>query len=313
MDPGFNSAYSQLRDFEIKFGGSDRSYSAKAGTTRLKHAMVTSYTPRFCTDRFKQASPHYSSERMICAGRLDVETDSCQGDSGGPLQALDFLKRPYQIGLVSFGFGCADINWGGVYTRISTYEDWIRSYAKDARFVSSKLEQVILRNATSLEVLRTLPETPDLLAVSVSPNEPKIDEPYSIDITSQIGGQLIVFEVTKRGSSWIDDPLPRTKPRIIKARQTLRVPDTSTVDIELVASEDATIYAIVIPEGVDFASDPAVNGKANDIHQLSSSPLSWSKLPFSHSKATIEKMVGRSIDTTNSQSWAAAKISYVVR
>ncbi|XP_013190337.1 trypsin-1 [Amyelois transitella] len=57
---------------------------------------------------------------MICAGASDPSRDACQGDSGGPLVAKDHL-----VGLVSWGEGCADSVYPGVYTRISEYASWI--------------------------------------------------------------------------------------------------------------------------------------------------------------------------------------------
>ncbi|XP_055355840.1 serine protease 27-like [Paramacrobiotus metropolitanus] len=61
---------------------------------------------------------------FLCAGD-HVGEDSCQGDSGGPLVCLDpKTQKHYQAGIVSYGAGCAR-GVGGVYTRISSYLEWI--------------------------------------------------------------------------------------------------------------------------------------------------------------------------------------------
>lgn len=65
---------------------------------------------------------------MICAGEKVGGKDSCQGDSGGPL-LLNNDNVWYQIGVVSFGTGCARENYYGVYTRVANYSDWIASVA----------------------------------------------------------------------------------------------------------------------------------------------------------------------------------------
>lgn len=62
-------------------------------------------------------------DTMLCAhDRRGTTSDACQGDSGGALvrtgsdSSADLL-----IGLVSWGFGCADPNFPGVYSRLSAY------------------------------------------------------------------------------------------------------------------------------------------------------------------------------------------------
>ncbi|XP_034944977.1 trypsin-like [Chelonus insularis] len=64
----------------------------------------------------------FSSEQ-ICAGRLEGGVDACQGDSGGPL-----ICDGKQVGLVSWGYGCAEPYSPGAYTRVDLYLNWIHQY-----------------------------------------------------------------------------------------------------------------------------------------------------------------------------------------
>jgi len=63
-------------------------------------------------------------DTMICAGYPDGGKDSCQGDSGGPF-VFYTNNRWVQQGIVSWGNGCAEPNYPGVYSRVAAYRDWI--------------------------------------------------------------------------------------------------------------------------------------------------------------------------------------------
>jgi len=61
---------------------------------------------------------------MICAAVSEGGRGSCQGDSGGPL-VVDTGSGVQQVGIVSWGFGCAAAGYPGVYTRVSEFKEWI--------------------------------------------------------------------------------------------------------------------------------------------------------------------------------------------
>lgn len=63
---------------------------------------------------------------MIAAGYAEGGKDSCQGDSGGPLVVFDQQNDPVQIGVVSWGEGCAKKNKYGIYSRVSSGYKWIQ-------------------------------------------------------------------------------------------------------------------------------------------------------------------------------------------
>ena len=65
---------------------------------------------------------------MVCAGAPNI--DSCYGDSGGPLFATETGSR-VQVGIVSWGKGCAKRRYPGVYSEVNNpaIRGWITSTA----------------------------------------------------------------------------------------------------------------------------------------------------------------------------------------
>jgi secreted trypsin-like serine protease len=86
---------------------------------RADAPCVTAYA----TDPFAETNIDPTS--MVCAG--DGSTDTCQGDSGGPLMVSDgaFLVL---AGITSWGNGCAEPEFPGVYTRLGAdaINGWVR-------------------------------------------------------------------------------------------------------------------------------------------------------------------------------------------
>ncbi|WP_328679019.1 serine protease [Streptomyces sp. NBC_00322] len=77
----------------------------------------------------KQAYPELVAGEEICAGFQQGGVDTCQGDSGGPMFRKDNNNAWIQVGIVSWGEGCARPNYPGVYTEVSTFAAAIKSAA----------------------------------------------------------------------------------------------------------------------------------------------------------------------------------------
>ena len=68
----------------------------------------------------------FDAASMVCAGLAEGGKDSCQGDSGGPLEGVAADGTRKIIGIVSWGQGCAEPNFYGVYGRVSAMSDLIQ-------------------------------------------------------------------------------------------------------------------------------------------------------------------------------------------
>lgn len=86
----------------------------------LKSVDVQAVDDADCTTNESQG---FQAESEICAEALGG--DSCQGDSGGPLFGT-VSGRPVQVGIVSYGLGCATPMFPGVYGEVNNSS--IRSF-----------------------------------------------------------------------------------------------------------------------------------------------------------------------------------------
>ena len=78
---------------------------------------------------------------LAADGRIEPGKDSCQGDSGGPLTREEDRGGRSLVGIVSGGKGCG-AGKPAVYTRVSSYADWIvaaKTAAKSGEVVREPL------------------------------------------------------------------------------------------------------------------------------------------------------------------------------
>ncbi|XP_065532169.1 trypsin I-P1-like isoform X2 [Lathamus discolor] len=98
------------------WGNTRSSGSAYPDTLQCLKAPVLS------TSQCNSAYPGSITSNMICIGFLEGGKDSCQGDSGGPAVCNGQLQ-----GIVSWGLGCAQKGYPGVYTKVCNYVSWIKA------------------------------------------------------------------------------------------------------------------------------------------------------------------------------------------
>jgi secreted trypsin-like serine protease len=106
-------------------------------TPKLMEVDVHVQDRNTCLANYKAVVPSSQiTANMFCAGEPKGGFDSCQGDSGGFLGApvdpkAPANKRTYaQLGIVSWGIGCARPSLFGVYTRVANYLPWIQEITK---------------------------------------------------------------------------------------------------------------------------------------------------------------------------------------
>lgn len=116
MDPGYVDDYpeGQRNLWPIGFGNTGTSlFCVIFGCfpTHLQHVEVAFVPSDECDEAYNQET---ITDAMMCAA--DPGEDACQGDSGGPLYDKD---NDVLVGITSWGYGCADPDYPGVYSKVS--------------------------------------------------------------------------------------------------------------------------------------------------------------------------------------------------
>lgn len=119
--------------FQPLVAGWGRTQEGGSASNVLQELQLPVLDNAVCKDRYRKQGKLISekqfNEAILCAGVLTGGQDSCQGDSGGPLMSPSIVNGRsiyYQIGIVSYGIGCARTDVPGVYSRVQTFVDWIQ-------------------------------------------------------------------------------------------------------------------------------------------------------------------------------------------
>lgn len=101
-------------------------------TNDLREAVLQTMTNEECNTMYGNGE---IQPDMLCAASQGK--DSCQGDSGGPLVTEEDGLFSI-IGVVSWGYDCASNEYPGVYARVTSELDWIKTQSQSGVTCSGK-------------------------------------------------------------------------------------------------------------------------------------------------------------------------------
>ncbi|MGC1587095.1 MAG: trypsin-like serine protease, partial [Rhodomicrobium sp.] len=247
-----------------------------AGSALLRETAIETIPAQRCAARNPGTA---IGAGQICAGLEQGGKDSCHGDSGGPLMAYDAGACPRQIGVVSWGRGCAEKDAYGVYTRVSHYADWIQKYTgplKGAQPIGTEAPQNRLSEAELAEALQQI-ETllgPAKGRVRIGVrggNSVKLGDRVVFEAGSDIGGRLLILDVNANR-----EVTPLYPNQYVSAAEIGRIGAGGRVTVpgpdypgftSFRAQEPlgkGLLVALVVPEDFDverFAAPPALRSK----------------------------------------------------
>lgn len=108
-------------------GYGSQSQTFRRAAPKLRQVTVPIWENRKCSVVYKRNL----TESFLCAGYEEGGKDACQGDSGGPLMTEGPNERMMIVGVVSHGIGCGSPGYPGVYTRTTTFLDWVEKNTKE--------------------------------------------------------------------------------------------------------------------------------------------------------------------------------------
>ncbi|XP_048362726.1 vitamin K-dependent protein C-like isoform X1 [Sphaerodactylus townsendi] len=106
-------------------------WGSQSGNSANNYTSVLNYIeiPVAPRNECVHAMHNSVSDNMLCAGIVGDQRDSCHGDSGGPM-VTQFKNTWFLVGLVSWGEGCGKLDNFGIYTKVSSYLEWINQQIK---------------------------------------------------------------------------------------------------------------------------------------------------------------------------------------
>jgi len=120
-----NKHYMKRHTKVMAIGWGQLDYTSKSPSKTLQKVILNLYPTWKCKNKYKEADVEMQVSRShnLCTLNKDGR-DACVGDSGGPLVYKEHGKY-VQVGITSWGMGCADPRYPGVWTDVISLKQWI--------------------------------------------------------------------------------------------------------------------------------------------------------------------------------------------
>jgi secreted trypsin-like serine protease len=160
----------------------------------LLKATVPFVSDSSCTSSYPSLKPAVE----ICAGLPQGGVDTCQGDSGGPMVRRDNNNAWIQVGIVSWGEGCARPNKPGVYSQVSALSAAIAAKANELS--SPPPTGTVFENTTNVNIPDGGAAITSSVTVSgIAGNAPSALQ-VGVDIKHTWRGDVVIDVVAPDGS-----------------------------------------------------------------------------------------------------------------
>ena len=111
------------------WGSEDDDEQGTVPSIVLREAEVTIRPQEKCRSLFSRIGD-FNTSSMLCAlgDEVPEPADACEGDSGGPLVLYNRQTGSLlAVGIVSWGIGCRNPFYPGVYTKVAHFAKWIKA------------------------------------------------------------------------------------------------------------------------------------------------------------------------------------------
>lgn len=249
-----------------RFARKDGKGELFAGSARLLETAVERVGDQACQARYAGSA---IGPEQICAGLEQGGKDSCQGDSGGPLVVAGADGCPHQIGVVSWGEGCAAAQAYGVYTNVAAYAGWIQQHTGPLPGAKLTQETAIAGKSAKLslteldegigQLTELLEGTAGRVRVALrGGNVVPLGNRVVFEAQSDISGRLMIFDISAARELTLIYPNKYTKgdPGLIKAGAKVAVPGPDYPGFTSFEAQEpvgpGVLLAVVAPKDFDI-------------------------------------------------------------